>query len=87
LVCVPVYANFRLSPKVGKETRIYAQLGYGKSFAIGRGNLSGLYRKMSVGIENADGISIFVAFSAQNLIYNNFVKINSVSLGICSTIF
>lgn len=51
LVAVPVYLNLGLSPKVGPETRIMLQAGYGKGFALGRGNLNGEYKKIKLGIE------------------------------------
>jgi hypothetical protein len=40
LVVVPIYANFRLSPKIGEETRITLNLDLEK-IALGRGNLTG----------------------------------------------
>lgn len=87
LVAIPVYGNFRLSPKIGNETRIYTQIGYGKSFAIGRGNLSGTYRKLSLGFQNSDDFSIFIEFAEHQLTFNKYPIINSISLGICLTTF
>jgi hypothetical protein len=87
LVAIPVYGNFRLSPKVGDETRLFAQIGYGKSFAIGRGNLSGIYRKLSLGFQNSDDVSVFIEFAEHQLAFNKYPIINSVSLGISITTF
>jgi len=82
LVVVPVFANLRLSPNIGDDTRISIQTGYGKSFAIGRGNLSSDYKKLSLGIENSDGLSLFVEFAQYGFTLNNPEKIGSISLGI-----
>lgn len=87
LVVVPVFVNLKLSPKIAEETRLYLQAGYGKSFAIGRGNLSGDYKKASLGIENADGISLFIEIAQYGFTLNNLNKINSISLGISLTSF
>ena len=61
LVAVPIFANLEFSPKIGDNTRIMLQYGYGKSLAIGRGNLSGKYQKISLGVETYDGALLFVA--------------------------
>ena len=87
LVAIPVYGNFKISPKVGNETRLFAQIGYGKSFAIGRGNVSGIYRKLSLGFQNSDDVAIFIEFAEHQLVFNKYPKINTVSLGICLTTF
>ena len=72
---------------MNNETRIYGQAGYGKSFGLGRGNLSGKYKKISLGIENSDDFSIFIEIAEHNLAFNKFSKINSFSIGICLTTF
>ena len=88
LVAVPVFANFRLSPKIGKETRITLQYGVGKSFAIGRGDLMGTYQKISLGLENTDGICLFVEINNHGYkIKNNIDEVYSISLGISLILF
>ena len=82
LVIVPVFANFRLCPKVGKDSRLYLQTGYGKSFGIGRGSLIGDYKKISLGIENEEGVSLFIQVSSYGIPFNNLDSVTSVSLGI-----
>lgn len=86
LVAVPVFANLRISPEVAKGTRVYVQAGYGKSFALGRGNLSGIYKKYSLGFEN-DDFSFFIEYAQHRLIYNNLRYVSSVSLGVAVTTF
>lgn len=81
LVAVPVYLNFGLSPKVGENTRITAQAGYGKGFALGRGNLNGDYRKLRLGIGSDDFI-IFIETAQYDIRLNNQKSINSINLGV-----
>lgn len=87
LVAIPVFANLRLSPKITAESRIYIQAGYGKSFALGRGNLMGDYKKINLGLESDDDLSLFVALEQHSLKYNDFHKVYSFSLGIALTTF
>ncbi|WP_310381682.1 hypothetical protein [Flavobacterium sp.] len=89
LVAVPVFGSLKISPKLSKndETRIFIAIGFGKSFALGRGNLSGNYRKISIGIETDDHIALFLELSEHGLKYNNFNTVPSVSVGISITRF
>lgn len=87
LVAVPVFANARISPRIGDNTRMYLQAGYGKSFAIGRGNLSGDYKKVSLGIESADGVSLFIELVQHDFTLHQIENINMLSIGISSIIF
>ena len=88
LVAVPLYANFRLSPKVGEETRITLQYGFGKSFAIGRGDLMGTYKKFSLGLENTDGNCLFVEINNHGYkLRNNRDEVYSISIGIALVSF
>ena len=66
LVAVPVYANLGVSPKLGDNTRLTLQYGLGKSLAIGRGNLSGKYQKISLGIITNNVALLFVALDNHN---------------------
>ena len=80
-VVVPVFANFKLSPKVSEDVRVYAQIGYGKSFGIGRGNLIGVYNKISLGVENDDGVSLFIQISDFGIQFVNIKSVASLSIG------
>jgi hypothetical protein len=83
IVTVPVFINFRLSPKIGYETRLYFQGGFGKSIVIGRGSLMGEYKKVSLGIENSDGVSIFVELEDHHgFSFGTNGKVVSFSLGL-----
>jgi hypothetical protein len=82
LVVAPIYANFRLSPKIGEETRITLQLGLGKVIALGRGNLTGDYKKISLGIQNDDNILLFIEVNHYAFPINNQRDSGNISLGI-----
>ncbi|NHN27005.1 hypothetical protein FIA58_015080 [Flavobacterium jejuense] len=84
LIALPVFTNFRISPKIGQETRITAQYGLGQSFAIGRGNLQGSYQKASIGLENGDGICLFIEGNYHGYTVGNYLdKVYNFSIGIC----
>jgi len=82
LVVAPVFANFRLSPKISDETRITLQLGLGKAIALGRGNLAGDYKKISLGIQNDDDILLFIEVNHYAFPINNQRDSGNISLGI-----
>ncbi|MFB9078660.1 hypothetical protein ACFFLS_14815 [Flavobacterium procerum] len=81
LVAVPVFLNLGLSPKVGPETRIMLQAGYGKGFALGRGNLNGAYKKLKLGIGSDDFI-LFVEISDYAFPLHNEKSMGAISFGI-----
>ncbi|MEY3500478.1 MAG: hypothetical protein RL308_2147 [Bacteroidota bacterium] len=82
LVIVPVFANLRVCPKIGKESRVYLQAGFGKSFGIGRGSLIGEFRKISLGIENDEGLSLFIQISSFGIPFKNLDSAASLSIGL-----
>ena len=87
LVVVPVFANFRLSPKISDETRITLQLGLGKVAVIGRGNLFGEYKKISLGLQTSDDLVLFIELNDYQFGINKRKNTGNVSLGISVTSF
>jgi hypothetical protein len=87
LVAVPVFLNFRIAPEITDDLRIYIQPGYGAAFAIGRGSLSGDYKKISVGIEQDDALSVFAEWSQYGFSIDKTGHITALSLGIAVTVF
>lgn len=73
LVIVPLFANFKLSPKIGNETRIVLQTGIRKAVALGRGSLSGYYKKLSLGLQS-DDVLLFIEISQYDFRINNQKK-------------
>ncbi len=81
LVVVPVFANFKLSPKIGEETRIVLQTGIGKAAALGRGSLSGDYKKISLGLQS-DDVLFFIEISQYDFPINDQKNSGNISLGL-----
>ena len=82
IVTIPVFVNIRLSPKVGPETQLYFQGGYGKSIPIGRGSLMGDYKKISFGFGNSEGIIVFAELEDHGYSLGKNGAVMSFSLGI-----
>ncbi|MFE3867326.1 hypothetical protein ACFX5E_04445 [Flavobacterium sp. LS2P90] len=71
-----------MSPIVGDDTRITLQLGLGKALALGRGNLMDDYKKISLGIQNADDVMLFIELNHYSFLINNQRDSGNISLGI-----
>lgn len=85
LVAVPVFGNFRFSPMIGKNHFISMQVGYGKAFGLGRGDLSGDYKRINVGLGNTSEIirgAIFVEYNEMDFPIGDRKKIAAVALGV-----
>ena len=80
LVSVPVYASIVLTPKISGENTLLLQYGLGKSFALGRGNLSGYYNKFRIGF--GEEIILFADLSLNGFAVRNIENTGSISLGI-----
>lgn len=82
IVTVPIFAETRLSPKVGEETRIYLTAGYGHAFALGRGNLNGNFQKYSLGVGNDEGSYFFLELNYYGFPIQDFHSFATINLGI-----
>jgi hypothetical protein len=82
LVVAPIFANLRLSPKISDETRITLQLGLGKAIALGRGDLIGDYKKISLGIQTDDDLILFMELNHYGFLVNSQAAPGNISLGI-----
>ncbi|MDR7372550.1 hypothetical protein [Flavobacterium aquidurense] len=80
LVAVPVYLNLGLRPKIAENTRITMEVGYGRSFALGRGDLSGTYKKARLGL-TVDDHTIFLEVADFGFPLHEYNSIGSVSFG------
>lgn len=60
LVVIPVFGDLKLSAKIASEEQLFLQAGYGRSIVIGRGNLTGDYKKIGIGFKNTtEGLGLF----------------------------
>ncbi|MEN9908391.1 MAG: hypothetical protein RLZZ540_1540 [Bacteroidota bacterium] len=87
LVVVPAFANLKISLKLDNEGFLYVQTAYGKSIILGRGNLHGDYKKISLGFEHIEGIAFFIELTQYGFSLDSPEKVANVSLGISSTWF
>ena len=79
LVVAPVFANLRIMPKIADEARLGIDVGYGQTFALGRGNLSGDFKRIKLNLEY-DELQFFI----EVLSYGIYLRDNSqgsISIG------
>ncbi|RZJ58993.1 MAG: hypothetical protein EOO45_26155 [Flavobacterium sp.] len=81
LIAVPVYALLTLNPTVDNNVSILIQGGLGQAFAIGRGDLSGTYKKARLGIMNDGEFSFFVDISTYGFDLKS-EPMGSISIGV-----
>ena len=85
LFSVPVYASIVLTPRINDDVSLLFQYGFGKSFAIGRGNLSGYYNKFRIGL--GGDIIIFADVSVNGFGVRDIEDTGSISLGLTIPVF
>ena len=82
LVASPLFAQVCWMPKFNNDYYLSVQVGYGKSFALGRGSLSGDYKKLSIGVDNQE-TQFFIEIATHGFaIKTNNSSITTLSLGI-----
>ena len=88
LVVIPVFGDLKLSTKIASEEQLFLQAGYGRSIVIGRGNLTGDYKKIGIGFEDtAEGLGLFVEVTQYGFTLYSDEKVWSISLGISFTTY
>lgn len=85
LIMTPIFANLRIMPKIGEETRLGIDLGYGQTFALGRGDLSGTFKRIKLNLE-ADELQLFIEVVSYGINLNNNSQ-GSISIGIALVTF
>lgn len=85
LIMTPAFANLRIMPKIGEETRLGIDLGYGQTFALGRGDLSGTFKRIKLNLE-ADELQLFVEIVSYGINLNNNSQ-GSISIGVALVTF
>lgn len=79
LVVAPVFSNLRIMPKVGEETRFGIDVGLGHAFAIGRGDLSGTFKRVKLNLE-ASELQFFLEIVSYGIRLNDNSQ-GSISIG------
>ncbi|MEL1245586.1 hypothetical protein AAEO56_15025 [Flavobacterium sp. DGU11] len=87
IVYAPVYGSILFTPQIWEETNVYMQVGYGWSYALGRGNLSGAYQKYRLGLIFDNTGSIFLDFSSSDFPLYEYKYVGSISIGVAITNF
>lgn len=87
LVVVPAFANLKISLNVDKEAFLYVQTDYGKSIILGRGNLHGDYKKISLGFEHIESVPFFIELTQYGFSLDSPEKVANVSIGISISSF
>jgi hypothetical protein len=88
LVVIPVFGNLKLSTKIGPEDQLFLQAGYGRSIVLGRGNLTGDYKKIGIGFEDTiEGLGVFVDITQYGFTLYSDEKVWSISLGVSFTTY
>lgn len=85
LVVAPLFSNLRIMPKIAEETRIGIDIGLGHTFALGRGDLSGTFKRIKLNLE-ADDMQLFIEVVSYGFELNNNSQ-GSLSLGIALVSF
>ena len=85
LVVAPLFLNLRIMPKIAEETRIGIDIGLGHTFALGRGDLSGTFKRIKLNLE-ADDMQLFIEVVSYGFELNNNSQ-GSLSLGIALVSF
>jgi hypothetical protein len=81
LVSAPVYASVFLNPHFNETTSFFLQGGYGRAFALGRGELNGIYQKYRVGILS-DNLLIFADLNLFGYGLHGTKEMGSLSIGV-----
>lgn len=81
LVAIPVYGSLLLHPKISEKTSLVFQAGIGWSFALGRGDLSGLYQKYRVGY-TTNNTGFFLEVNAYGFGIYDIHQVASLNVGI-----
>jgi len=82
LVAVPVYGSLLINPAINEDSTLYIQIGIGKAFALGRGDLSGLYQKYRIGVANSDKMGVFIEANYYGFGVYDIKQVSSITIGI-----
>ena len=81
LVTAPVYMSLLFNPQIWEEYNVYFQAGYGRAFALGRGDLSGSYMKLRLGLSQDNEGSLFLDLSGYDFPLHDHTAVPVFSVG------
>lgn len=86
LVVAPLFGTFKINSKVSKDFRMYVEPGFGRAMALGRNDLAGNFKKISVGFEDANGgLGLHLEFCQYGFRKNTEKRIGSFCIGLSYT--
>jgi hypothetical protein len=83
LVVVPIYGSVFLNPAIHNDYSLLLQFGYGYSFALGRGDLSGTFQKYRLGVVKDDSVSLYLELNQYGFPLHKMDPAGSIAIGIC----
>jgi len=87
LVVVPLFGSVKINPKIGEDLRIFVEPGFGRALTIGSNQLSGYFKKISVGVGDGKGnFGLYLELCQYGFSKNYDYKIGSFSLGMTITL-
>ena len=81
LITSPVFSNLRIMPNINPNSRLGVDIGLGKTFALGRGNLTGDFKRLKLNYENSD-YQYFIEVVNYGIDIHNKSNLGSISFGI-----
>jgi hypothetical protein len=82
LVAVPVYGSLLINPAINDDSTLFLQIGVGRAFAIGRGDLSGVYQKYRLGASDSGNTGIFIELNFYGFGLYDIRQVSSINIGI-----
>lgn len=84
LVVAPVFGTLKICPIIGKDVRLFLEPGLGRAMALGRNNMAGYFKKISLGIEEpkSGGIGLYIELCQYGFSKITDEKIGSFSVGL-----
>lgn len=87
LVVAPLFGTIKINSKVSKDFRMYVEPGWGRAMAIGRHDLAGYFKKISLGFEDANGgLGLYLELCQYGFRKNTEDRIGSFCIGLAYTI-
>jgi hypothetical protein len=87
LVTIPAYASVYFSPQIWEKTNLVLQYGHGYTFALGRGDLGGMFQKYRVGLSFNNETLLYAEVNRYGFKLYDMNPAGNISVGISITDF
>lgn len=84
LVVAPIFGTLRIIPKTGEDLNFYIEPGIGRALALGKNDLAGYFKKISIGLEDNEsgGFGLYIEYCQYGFKKDTTEKIGSFSIGL-----